>query len=226
MQQQAAQLAGKRFLLPELHRNISLAGKRSLAAEEVLADKIGEMPADRLPVVLAGGSFNHDNRASRMTDAQKHAIDLLLEQGNPEKLFFVIGHALRGYEGYLAEKNHGRFLLFAIVPARITREEYRRLRRRDVKIRVAIETVPMGIYKSFAYEIFKRRTSVLLALDGNSAGANLIQEAKNSRYFCRIYVNHRCRALRIKAESLEGYVTLFDGAPEEVLIKEMLEVHK
>jgi len=69
--------------------------------------------------------------------------------------------------------------------------------------------VPMGTYKSFAYEIFKRRPSRLIAFDGNIAGANLIQEAKNSRYPCQIYVSRRCKPLRIKVESLEGYVMLF-----------------
>ena len=48
-----------------------------------------------------------------------------------------------------------------------------------------------------------------VAFDGNIAGANMIQEAKNSKYPCLIHVNSRCKALKVKADSLEGYVKLF-----------------
>ena len=64
----------------------------------------------------------------------------------------------------------------------------------------------MGLYKSFSYEIFKRRPSALLAFDGNSAVLNLIQEARNGREKCAIYLNPRSRGLAAKAKMLEGYV--------------------
>ena len=67
----------------------------------------------------------------------------------------------------------------------------------------------MGIYKSFNYEIFERGHSVLIALDGNSAGANMIQEAKNGKGKARIYVAANSLALKDKAESLKGYLTIF-----------------
>jgi hypothetical protein len=96
-----------------------------------------------------------------------------------------------------------------MVPSMITEAEYRKLCSSKIGIRVSIEPVPMGTYKSLAYEIFKRRPSKLIAFDGNIAGANMIQEAKNSKYPCEIYVNSRCRPLKVKADSLEGYVKLF-----------------
>ena len=189
--------------------HISLIGNRSLRAAEVLADRICEMPADKKPIVIVGGSFSHDNHKVRMTKENKRRIDALLEREDPEKTFFVVGHTLRGYEQYLVEKNAGRFQIFAIVPSMITEGEYKKLLRSGAGIRVSIEPVPMGTYKSFAYEIFKRRPSTLVAFDGNIAGANMIQEAKNSKYPCAIYVNSRCKALKIKADSLGGYVKLF-----------------
>jgi len=64
----------------------------------------------------------------------------------------------------------------------------------------------MGLYKSFAYEIFKRMPSALLAFDGNSAALNLIQEARNARCKCRIFINPRARGLAGKARLLKGYV--------------------
>jgi adenosine deaminase len=193
----------------EMDHTISLFGKRSLPAAVVLADQICEMPPEGEPIVIIGGSFSHDNHRVKMTEENKRRIDRLLERENPEKVFFVIGHALRGYEQYLVRKNQGRFRIFAMVPSMITEAEYRKLRSSKVSIRVSIEPVPMGTYKSFAYEIFKRRSSRLIAFDGNIAGANMIQEAKNSKYPCAIYVSARCRALKVKADSLEGYVRLF-----------------
>jgi len=61
-----------------------------------------------------------------------------------------------------------------------------------------------------AYEVCKRRFSVLLALDGNCAAGNLVQEAKNAKYPCRIYADRHSRVLKAKSDSLEGYVKLFD----------------
>ena len=188
---------------------LSLIGKRSLKAAETLAEQIREMPSDKNPIVIVGGSFSHDSHKVRMTEENKKRIDDILAQEDPEQTFFVIGHTLRGYEQYLLKENRGRFEIFAMVPSMITEPEYRKLRAARVGIRVSIEPVPMGTYKSFAYEIFKRRPSRLIAFDGNIAGANMIQEAKNSKYPCLIHVNSRCKALKVKADSLEGYVKLF-----------------
>ena len=67
----------------------------------------------------------------------------------------------------------------------------------------------MGIYKSFNYEIFERRPSVLIAIEGNSAGANLIQEAKNGKAKALIYVSNNDKNLALKANSLKGYVNVY-----------------
>ena len=45
-----------------------------------------------------------------------------------------------------------------------------------------------------------------MAFDGNSAALNLIQEARNARHKCRIYINPRSRGLAAKGRLLEGYV--------------------
>ena len=68
----------------------------------------------------------------------------------------------------------------------------------------------MGIYKSFNYEIFERRPSVVIAIEGNSAGANLIQEAKNGKGKALIYVSGKDPFLKKKAESLQGYVSILN----------------
>ena len=194
--------------LPVNHQ-ISLMGHRSIPAAEALAGQIAELPSEGLPVVVAGGSFNQDGHLTRVSAAGRRLIDDMLAHEDPGRVFFVVGHALKGYEKYLVERCARRFRVFAMVPAMITEAERRRLAAAGVFVRVSIEPVPMGTYKSFAYEIFKRRPSRLIAFDGNIAGANLIQEAKNSRYPCEIHVNRRCRALSVKAASLQGYVQLF-----------------
>ena len=68
----------------------------------------------------------------------------------------------------------------------------------------------LGIYKSFNYEIFERRESIVIAFNGNSPVANLVQETKNGKGKAKIYVNEDCMALREKAKSLYGYVQPFN----------------
>ena len=118
----------------EMDHTISLVGKRSLPAAVVLADQICEMPPEGEPIVIIGGSFSHDNHRVKMTEENKRRIDRLLEREDPEKVFFVIGHALRGYEQHLVRKNQGRFRIFAMVPSMITEAEYRKLRTRGASV--------------------------------------------------------------------------------------------
>ena len=76
----------------------------------------------------------------------------------------------------------------------------------------------MGLYKSFAYEIFKRRPSVVIALDGNSAGANTIQEAKNGKREARIFVYRHARVLSAKAQAIQGYVSFIENKEDADII--------
>ncbi|MDO4807612.1 MAG: hypothetical protein Q4A07_10225, partial [Coriobacteriales bacterium] len=175
----------------------------------VFAGKIEELPCDRVPVILVGGSFNNDRHVTRRHRNVCALLDDVLAKGNPSKMFLVIGHSLSGYEQYLAKQNQGKFDIYAFVPARIGPEEANALLRSEVRIRVSIEPSPMGIYKSVAYEVFKRRPSVLIALDGNSSGANMIQDAKNGKRKCHMFVLNKKGMLREKAKNLEGYVSLF-----------------
>ena len=57
----------------------------------------------------------------------------------------------------------------------------------------------------------------MIAFDGNSAGENLIQEARNGKGKARIYVYAGARSLKKKAESLQGYVTFFSESQKIVL---------
>ena len=188
--------------------------RRNVAA--ALAEQVDELPVNGYPVVVCGGSFNNDSHVTIVRDDGKRIIDRLLEEGDPEKMFFVVGHTVSGYEKYLLEQNRGKFPIYAFAPALLGSGGIRKLQKSGVLIRVSIASEAMGIYKSIAYEVFKRRNSMLLSFDGNSAGENLIQEARNAKYRCRILISGHSRALRKKAESLEGYVETLN---EENVIK-------
>ena len=189
-----------------------MIGRGRLESLDCLGDRVREMPVEKVPVIVLGGSFNTDRRSTRMQD---WAVELLkrISQGlDPEKVFFVIGYRMLAYERELVKMCGDRFEIFAMVPTQLTEEEVRRLRRSGAGIRISIESVGMGLYKSYSYEIFKRRPSVVIALDGNSAGANTVQEAKNGKKKARIFVNRHARVLYAKAQAIQGYVSVFEGA--------------
>ena len=182
------------------------SGTLKYDAAQMLSDKLGELPEGLFPIVVAGGSFNNSSHRSKLTAQDKALIDELLSAADPERVCFVVGHSLSAQEGYLVRRAAPRFQLAAIVPSALSRAELARLKAAPLTIRIAIESSGMGLYKSFSYEIFKRRSAALLAFDGNSAALNLIQEARNGREKCRIYINPRSRGLSAKAKLLEGYV--------------------
>ena len=190
---------------PRIMQDLWKESGRMDAAEE-LRDLVAPLPEGLFPVVVAGGSFNNSAHRSSVRDEEKQLIDRLLDTLDPEKAYFVIGHSLAGQEGYLAARNRGRFRIAAIVPNRISNAEKKRLLAAGVSVRISIESSGMGLYKSFSYEIFKRMNAALIAFDGNAPAMNLLQEARNGRGKCRIFVNPRSRGLRVKARMLEGYV--------------------
>ena len=190
---------------PRIEQDLWKESGRIDAAEE-LKSLIAPLPEGKFPVVIAGGSFNNSSHRSTVRDEEKLLIDRLLDSLDPDKTYFVIGHTLSGQEGYLAERNRGRFQIAAIVPNRISRAEKKRLLAAGVLVRISIESSGMGLYKSFSYEVFKRMNSALIAFDGNAPAQNLLQEAKNGRGKCRMFINPRSRGLRIKAKMLKGYV--------------------
>ena len=188
----------------------------ALKAEVSLKDQLKPLPEGLFPLVIAGGSFNNSTHRTQVKPEDEAFIDRLLKAADPEKVFFVVGHTLSGQEGYLARQAAGRFRLYAIVPNRITPAERNKLSRIGAGVIISIESTGMGLYKSFSYEIFRRMPSALLAFDGNASALNRIQEARNSRNKCRIYLNPRSRGLADKARLLRGYVEPLKD-PEEIL---------
>ena len=182
----------------------------------VFKERVAELPWNKYPIIIAGGSFTSGNTSSKISEADQKIIQCLLENLDPEKVFFVVGHKLQGHEKYLVE-NNTRFDVYSIIPSLMDRKQIKKLSEANIKgIRISTESQEMGIYKSFNYEIFERRNCVLFAFDGNSSVANLVQEARNGKGRAWIFVYPKSAMLKAKAKSLDGYVTI-QASGEEVL---------
>ena len=174
----------------------------------VFKENVKELPWDKYPVVIAGGSFTSSNHDQKIKEADQKLLDALLNELDPDKVFFVIGHKLQGHEKYIVEHNKN-FDIYSIIPSLMNKKQIRQLTQAHLKgIRISTESQEMGIYKSFNYEIFERRNCALFAFDGNSSLANLVQEARNGKGKTRIFLYPKLSMLKAKAASLEGYVTI------------------
>lgn len=177
-----------------------------VSSYQFLKDKVKELPWDKMPIILAGGSFTTNSNV-RIHDLEKNIINQLLKKLDPNKYFFVIGHKLTAYEKYLIDNNN-QFTVYAIVPSLLSKNECQKLLNSKIDyFRISTESQEMGIYKSFNYEIFERRNSIVLAFEGNSALGNLVQEARNGKGKADIYLSTGCKILKEKLISLRGYIT-------------------
>lgn len=211
--------------------NISMRINERLDSAEELKEKIRSLPIDKVPIVIAGGSFNSKNRQTVTTENGIKTITELVKKLDNEKVYFVVGHKMQGYEKALVDitrKLNKKFEIDAIIPNTISASERNSLLEEKELNGVCIsnESEELGIYKSFNYEIFERRKSIVVAFDGNSPVSNLVQEAKNGKGKAKIYVNSDVSVLKEKANSLGGYVVPF-GANEiiaDTIIEENPEI--
>lgn len=185
-----------------------------LDSENIFGYKIKELPKEKIPIIIAGGSFNSKGKETKTTRQGEEIIKKLIKKVDSKKAYIVIGHQIEGYEKSVVEmaKNYNNNLeIYSIIPKLITEEVSKKLKQKEIHgIRISTESEELGIYKSFNYEIFERGKSIVIAFDGNAPVANLVQEAKNGKGESKIYVNTECMALREKAKSLFGYVTDFE----------------
>lgn len=205
------------------YENVQFRITDKVLSSEYLNDKIvNSLPLDKMPIVVAGGSFNARGIQTNVEESGKELLEKLIRNINPEKAYFVIGHTLKGYEAEvlkLCEKFNKKIDIYAIIPKMITKEVKERLIKANLKgVCISIESDDSGIYKSFNYEIFERRSSIVIAFDGNSPVSNLVQEAKNGKGKSKIYVNDENENLRQKARNLEGYIIPFE-MDENIYVK-------
>ena len=206
-------------------KKINLRLNTNLEAAKELKEKITKLPVDKIPIIIAGGSFNSEERETVPIEKGRRMLKKLMRHLNPDKVYFVIGHKVEGYEKEVIEiqkELRKKFEIYAIIPKLVSEKVKNNLLQKEINgVCLSTESEGLGIYKSFNYEIFERRSSIVIALDGNSAVSNLVQEAKNGKAKARIYVNEENPVLMQKADSLGGYVTPFNF--KQNLVAKILE---
>ncbi|MBQ3408233.1 MAG: adenosine deaminase [Clostridia bacterium] len=192
-------------------------------SEEILKSKIVKLPTDKVPVVIAGGSFNTLGRETVLSAGGLNMLKELVQKLDSEKAYFVIGHKMQGYEKALLDISNElnkKIEIDAIVPKKIDKTLATEILGKGLNgVCISTESEELGIYKSFNYEIFERRPSVVVAFDGNSPVSNLVQEAKNGKAKSKIYINDDVEALKEKASYLDGYITKFNFEKEDLVNK-------
>lgn len=203
----------------EIEKNKNRAFKiekdTDVECESILKEKIVKLPMEKTPIIIAGGSFNTMGRATVVKESGIRILQDLVDNLDNEKNYFVIGHKMQGYEQAIIDickKSGKKFEIDAIIPKRMDINLAKELLENDGLNGVCIstESEELGIYKSFNYEIFERRSSIVIAFDGNSPALNLIQEAKNGKGKSKIYINDSVESLNEKAKYLDGYVIKFN----------------
>ena len=194
--------------------NIPMRLNDNLDSETELKDKIRQLPTDKVPIIIAGGSFNSKGRKTILTENGIKTIRKLVENLDDKKVYFVVGHKMQGYEKALVDiskESNKQFEINAIIPKSVSaRVKDELLNESNLNgVCISTENEGLGIYKSFNYEIFERRDSIVVAFDGNSPVSNLVQEAKNGKGKAKIYINSDVEVLKDKAKSLGGYVVEF-----------------
>ena len=198
----------------EKNNGIKLRLTEKISSEKELNNKVKEFPENKIPIIVAGGSFNGQNNQTIAYPEETEVLRKIIKNLDEKKAFFVIGHKLEGYEKVIIElcqKINPKIEIYAIIPKMIEADVCDKLKNAKITgVRISTESEDFGIYKSFNYEIFERRPSILIALDGNSPVSNLIQEAKNGKAKSNIYLNKHNKNIRNKARMLQGYTTLFE----------------
>ena len=200
--------------MKETENQDELRISNNLETEKELKEKIKSLPTDKVPVIIAGGSFNTKGRETVPSQEGLKVLREFIKNIDDNSVYFVIGHKMQGYEKAIidiSKELNKKVEVDAIVPRVVTQKVKDRLLDENVNgICISPETEELGIYKSFNYEIFERRKAIVIAFDGNSPVLNLVQEAKNGKGKSKIYVNQENQLLREKADTLEGYVVPFE----------------
>ena len=112
------------------NNRIPLRINHNIESEKILKNKIKKLPEDKIPIIIAGGSFNAKNRVTQTTEAGIQMLEELIQKIDNKKVYFVIGHKMEGYEKAIidiSKKLHKKFEVCAIIPKMISTEEANKL---------------------------------------------------------------------------------------------------
>lgn len=107
------------------NREFKILGSTDVDSEELLKEKIVKLPENKVPIIIAGGSFNSKGRETVLDEKGKQILKELIQKLNNEKVYFVIGHKMQGYEKAIIDisKKFGKkFEIDAIIPKKISKE--------------------------------------------------------------------------------------------------------
>lgn len=107
------------------NREFKILGSTDVDSEEILKEKIVKLPENKVPIIIAGGSFNSKGRETVLDEKGKQILKELIQKLNNEKVYFVIGHKMQGYEKAIIDisKEFGKkFEIDAIIPKKISKE--------------------------------------------------------------------------------------------------------
>ena len=215
-------------LIKGKQNTVTLRINDKIEAEKELKDKIKPLPLNKFPIIIAGGSFNAQGTITNVNDKMVNKLEDLIKSLDETKIYFVIGHKMEAYERIVLDtvrKLKKDFEIYAFIPKMISKQEKKEIEKQNLTgIRICIEPTEFGIYKSFNYEIFERRESIVIAFSGNSPVSNLVQEAKNGKGKAKIFVSEESEILKEKAKSLGGYVQIFRF--DEDLKEKVIKIHK
>jgi len=69
---------------------IKLRLNKNIGAEKELKEKIKDLPEDKIPIIIAGGSFNAEERQTVIKEEGIKILKKLLKTVDPQKVYFVI----------------------------------------------------------------------------------------------------------------------------------------
>ena len=131
----------------------------SVETEKELKEKIKTLPVDKVPVIIAGGSFNTKGRETIPSEDGLKVLKDFIQNIDTEKVYFVIGHKMQGYEKAvidISKELDKKVEIDAIVPKLVTEKVKDRLLDEKVKgICISPETEELGIYKVLIMKYLK-----------------------------------------------------------------------
>ena len=95
----------------------------SVETEKELKEKIKTLPVDKVPVIIAGGSFNTKGRETIPSEDGLKVLKDFIQNIDTEKVYFVIGHKMQGYEKAvidISKELDKKVEIDAIVPKLVT----------------------------------------------------------------------------------------------------------
>ena len=78
----------------------------NLETEKELKQKIKNLPTDKVPVIIAGGSFNTKGRETIPTKEGIEILRELIKNVDNNNIYFVVGHKMQGYEKAIILNNN------------------------------------------------------------------------------------------------------------------------